>query len=148
MRDIKQAHKRLQLVWEHVENVWPQRHPSDPKPFLTQVFRPAVVQIAYYAQGRETLAKVNVLRLNAGLGPISEKENKKKITNAKVGQSKHECIPSQAIDVAFLKAGSKTELDWTPRLFQQVYNIMIEFDPKIVWGKSFTKTIDLPHYQI
>lgn len=147
MRDIKQAHKRLQLAWEHLTIVWPLRHPLDPKPFLTQVFRPAAVQMAYYAQGRETLAEVNVLRLNAGLAPISEKENKRTITNAKVGQSKHERTPSEAIDIAFIKAGSKTELDWTPRLFQQAYNILIEFDPKIIWGKSFKNT-DLPHYQV
>jgi len=147
MRDIKQAHKRLQLAWEHLTNVWPQRHPNDPQPFLTQVFRPAAVQAAYYAQGRESLEKVNALRLHAGLARITEKENKSKITNAKVGQSKHERTPSEAFDIAFIKSGTQSELDWSPDLFKQALDILLELDPKIVWGGNF-KNVDRPHYQI
>jgi peptidoglycan L-alanyl-D-glutamate endopeptidase CwlK len=148
MRDIKQAHKRLQLAWEHLITEWPKRYPKDPLPFLTQVFRSAAEQKAFYAQGRETLAVVNALRHNAGLSPITAAENKRKITNAKVGQSKHERMPAEAFDIAFKKIETSRDLDWSPSLFQQAYNILIEFDPKIVWGKSFTKTVDLPHFQI
>jgi len=38
------------------------------------------VQVAYWAQGRDVLAKVNELRRIAGLAPITAEENKKIIT--------------------------------------------------------------------
>lgn len=147
MRDIKDAHKRLQLAWEHLVNAWPQRHPGLPAPFLTQVFRPAIVQQAYYAQGRQGLAQVNALRRKADLAQISEKENLKTITNTPVGKSKHERTPAEAIDIAFLKKGTK-ELNWDPANFQRAYDIIREFDPRIVWGKNFKTLVDMPHFEI
>lgn len=46
-------------------------------------------QDALYAQGRESLYVVNALRKLAKLQPISEIDNKKKVTNAKGGLSAH-----------------------------------------------------------
>lgn len=147
MRDIKKAHKRLQLAWEHLQITWPQRHPGLPAPFLTQVHRPAVVQQAYYAQGRQGLAQVNSLRRKAGLALITEAENKKKITNSPVGKSKHEKDPAEAIDIAFLKKGANTELNWDMANFERAWIIMKEFDPNIKWGRYF-KAVDSPHFEI
>jgi peptidoglycan L-alanyl-D-glutamate endopeptidase CwlK len=48
--------------------------------FPVDVDRPFDVQVAYYAQGREPLDITNRLRKRAGLAPIGESENKKKIT--------------------------------------------------------------------
>ena len=53
------------------------------------------VQRAYYAQGRETLAVVNIKRRSAGLAEITESENKNKITWTL--KSKH--IEGRALDV-------------------------------------------------
>jgi len=47
---------------------------------VTDVARPYEVQVALYAQGRETLENVNKLRLRAKLAPITHKENKNKVT--------------------------------------------------------------------
>ena len=148
MRDIRQAHKRLQLAWEHLENQWPLRHPELPPPFLTQVFRPAAVQKAYYAQGRQPLDQVNAFRKQAGLAPISAAENKKKITNSPPGAGKHEKDPAEAFDIAFLKKGSKTELDWESSNFKKAYLILNEFDPGIKWGGNFKTLVDKPHFEI
>lgn len=46
-------------------------------------------QAALYAQGRESLDKVNSLRKQVGFSKISPSENKGKVTNAKPGQSNH-----------------------------------------------------------
>ena len=50
-------------------------------------------QAALFAQGRETLDKVNVLRRQAGLPPISAKENGI-VTHARPGTSKHNLTTS------------------------------------------------------
>jgi peptidoglycan L-alanyl-D-glutamate endopeptidase CwlK len=44
---------------------------------ITDVDRPYEVQMALYAQGRESTDNVNKLRKRAGLGPITNKDNKK-----------------------------------------------------------------------
>lgn len=146
MRDIRQAHRRLQLAWEHLVLTWPQRHPDLPGPFLTQVHRTTEEQKAFYAQGREPVVVVNTLRANAGLAPIGTKGNVI-ITHAKPGQSKHERMPAEAFDIAFLKKGSKTELNWDQANFQRAWEILHEFDSRLKWGKSF-KSVDTPHFEI
>lgn len=146
MRDIKQAHIRLQQAWNHLVITWPIRYPNLPAPFLTQVFRSAAEQTAFYAQGRQPVPVVNALRAKANLAPITSKENRI-ITHAKPGQSKHEFTPAHAFDIAFLKAGSKTELNWDPVNFLHAWVILSEFDPKLRWGKTFPSA-DLPHIEI
>jgi hypothetical protein len=46
-------------------------------------------QAAIFAQGRESLDKVNSLRSQAGLPPISAADNKRPATNARPGESNH-----------------------------------------------------------
>lgn len=48
---------------------------------VIETTRTAEVQAAYYAQGRQPLHVVNDLRIAAGLWEITEKENKKTVTN-------------------------------------------------------------------
>ncbi len=146
-RDIKLAHPKLQKVWPFLREQYAIRYADDPQPFLSQVFRPREMQAAYYAQGRKTLAEVNALRKKADLAPILAKENKI-ITYAPPGNSKHERSPSEAFDIAFVKPGTKTELDQRQRLFSQAADIVKELDPTIVWGGSWKgKKVDLPHFQ-
>lgn len=51
---------------------------------IIETRRTADVQHAYYAQGRLTLVEVNIRRKTAGLWPISEKENKYKVTDSEL----------------------------------------------------------------
>jgi hypothetical protein len=153
-RNISDAVVLLQDAWLYLNKQWPLRYPNLPKPFLIEVFRPTAVQRAYYAQGREKIAIVNSLRRDAGLGPVSEVENRRIITKSKPGQSKHESHPSQAFDIAFLKPDKKS-LDYTPRLFQLVAEIIREKFPGVVWGGDFNHNgkaddafVDQPHFQV
>ncbi len=146
-RDISKAHPRLQKVWKYLEKQYPKRHPDDPVPFLTQVYRKRETQEAYYAQGRESLTSVNARRKKAGLPPIKDVENKI-ITKARPGLSKHERSPAEAFDIAFVKKGTKSTLDWSERLFAQAYHIMKGIEPGLRWGKYFSSIVDLPHFEI
>ena len=155
-RDIRRAHKKLQLAWEHLSQNWPKKYPDNPVPFLSQVYRSPQMQDAYYAQGRKPLVEVNALRKKAGLGPIAIFENRHKVTNAKAGQSRHERTPSEAFDIAFVKKGTKSELDGTPKLFLQAAQMIREFDPSLTWGGDWNKNwkssdermVDYPHFQV
>ncbi|GAB3177688.1 M15 family metallopeptidase domain-containing protein [Telluribacter humicola] len=155
-RDITLAHPLLQEAWHYLLEQWAVLHPNDPVPFLTQVFRPRAMQEAYYAQGRQPLLVVNDLRRKAGLGPIGPTENKRRITNSLPGSSRHERTPSEAFDIAFVKAGTKKELDWNPALFEQAARIIRKKFPQITWGADWNKNwrtsderfIDAPHFQI
>ncbi|MGA0556532.1 hypothetical protein ACO2Q8_07775 [Larkinella sp. VNQ87] len=153
-RNIKDAVVRLQKAWAYLEQQYPILFPNDPKPFLIEVFRPAAVQRAYYAQGREKLAIVNSLRRGAELAAISEAENRRIITKSKPGTSKHERWPSQAFDIAFLTPDKKS-LDYTPRLFNQAAVILRAEFPDVRWGGDFNGNgkaddsfVDRPHFEV
>lgn len=47
---------------------------------ITCTDRPFTTQVALYAQGRQPLHEVNRLRKIAGISPINEKQNKRKVT--------------------------------------------------------------------
>jgi hypothetical protein len=152
-RDIRDAHERLQLAWGFVQSEWPKRHPKDPMPFLTEVYRSPDVQRALYAQGREKLANVNSLRRAVKLPPLTEDENRRKVTWAMPGHSKHNPLPAEAIDAMF--ARGKVLLD-DVRLYKQYADLMREFDPKIRWGGDWDgdgrsddeRKLDMPHCEI
>ncbi len=146
-RDISKAHPRLQTVFNYLVREYPKRFPDDPVPFLTQVYRKRETQEAFYSQGRESLTSVNARRKKAGLTAIKDAENKI-ITKAKPGLSKHERTPAEAFDIAFVKKGTKSTLDWSERLFAQAYQIIKEVDPLVRWGKYFSSIVDLPHFEI
>jgi len=143
-RDIKDAHPRLQKLWVFILIEWVKRYPADLIPFLTEVYRSPDLQRAYYAQGREPMARVNSQRRLVGLSPISEDENRRTITNSKPGQSKHQKTPSEAIDIWFQK---DRKLIDDARLWKQLYDLVQEFDPAIRWGGHF-KFVDKPHFEI
>jgi hypothetical protein len=143
-RDINDAHRRLQLAWAHVQDEWPKHHPKDPLPFLSEVYRSPDTQRAYYAQGREKLANVNSLRRAVQLPPLSEDANRHTVTNAQVGQSKHQRLPAEAIDIWFARGGKLVD---EPRLWEQLVKMIRDYDPKIKWGGLF-KFRDKPHFEI
>ena len=131
-------------MWRWVVAEWPQRHPADPMPFLTEVHRPAGVQAALFAQGRQPLAEVNRLRGLVKLAPISEAENRRTVTNARPGQSKHEHLPSLAVDIWFQRNRKLVDDD---RLWQQLVRLIREHDATIKWGGHF-RFVDKPHFEI
>jgi len=63
---------------------------------ILETRRTKEVQEAYYAQGRESLTRINALRSLAGLNPIGESEGKRIITWTR--KSKH--IDGLAVDIA------------------------------------------------
>lgn len=68
-------------------------------------------QDALYAQGRQTLNKVNELRAKAKLSPIKDEENHK-VTKAKGGQSAHNF--HKAVDiVGELKFDNDKQPEWS-----------------------------------
>lgn len=153
-RDIKDAEPILQKVWAYVESDFTKAHPECPKPILSEVYRNPDLQRAYYAQGREPVARVNSQRRLAGLGPISEVENRKKVTNSKPGQSNHNFYPSKAIDMLFIEPGTKKiseNRDWYLKLAKFV---RAKF-PEITWGADWNRNwktederfLDQPHFE-
>ena len=103
------------------------------------------LQTALYAQGREDLSKVNELRHIAGTYPITEKENKRTVTNANAGQSPHNYY--MAIDIACMKEKSIKEIDWNNVSFWKIVEKEVAHCPELFWGGNF-KIIDKPHIEI
>lgn len=103
------------------------------------------VQIALYAQGRDTLKNVNTLRYKAGLDPITEDENKKKVTWTLT--SKHivnDANPkSRAFDIALKGKDGKIHYDVKADInednkadYLQIGDIAKEVG--LIWGGKFS----------
>lgn len=80
------------------------------KPY--QGYRTYAEQTAYFAQGRKPLTEVNRLRREAGLLPISTRENKHPITLAGPEQSAHTLDPSPAVDMVIVCRGKEAWTAW------------------------------------
>lgn len=152
-RDIKDATPRLQRVWAHVEKNFAKLHPDFPKLILAEVYRSPDLQRAYYAQGREPVARVNSQRRLVGLAPISEAENRKKVTNSKPGQSKHQRMPSEAFDALFVEGKTIVQDE---KYYTALAVFIRDFDPEITWGADWNRNgktsdegfVDRPHFEV
>lgn len=127
-RRIQDCHPILENAWQLAKKEWDKLHPEKPEPFLTCTYRPNDEQNALYDEGRKN-------------------KNPKK-TNAQAGQSPHNFEPSLAFDIAFLPHGITKQLDWTPSLFADFFQIISKIEPKVEWGGSWKKFKDRPHYQL
>lgn len=107
---IEDLNADLAKVYTEAKARYIAAHPGGLKPRLGETSRPAAVQNAYYAQGRQPLAEINRLRHIAGLPPVGSVEASRKITNAKAGQSPHGFLPSRAFDVQMVKPDGA--IDW------------------------------------
>jgi len=86
-RDVKRATPFMQwFIPELINQVW---GVLGIKIFVIDIDRDYKVQVAYYAQGRQPVDEVNILRRHVGLPPITSVQNKKKITWTMA--SKHIC---------------------------------------------------------
>jgi hypothetical protein len=124
---------------------------------LNCVLRVYDEQLALHAQGRETLSVVNTLRTKAGMQPISESENKSKVTwtmNSKhfpVKAGKVGAGTSRAFDVVVLKNGrtASWDLKWDADKDQipdyEELALIAEQVGLVAGGHAFG---DWPHFQL
>lgn len=113
-RDIKLLHPSIQAILPE----WQKRcKEAGHDTIITSTARTYREQLAIYSQGRETLDFVNMLRKEAGLEPILEKENKvvswtmasKHITNLKDSDQKNDS--AKAFDFALKKSDGTIHWD-------------------------------------
>ena len=128
---------------------------------VTDVARPYEVQVALYAQGRETLENVNKLRSRAKLAPITHKENKNKVTWTlasrhiiNLSNDDPTDDKSHAIDFGILDKNGKYMGDIKADVnndnksdYIQLGHLAKKVDPEIIWGGDWTKSKDYPHYE-
>lgn len=126
---------------------------------VTDVDRLYEVQMALYAQGRQSLAEVNALRKRAGMPPITD--NSKKVTWTMA--SRHiinltndnpDDDLSYAIDFGILDKNGRYVGDVKADVNQDNKSDYIQLgalaktiDPGVLWGGDFKKSKDYPHYE-
>lgn len=108
---------------------------------ITSTYRSLEEQDALFAQGRQSIIAVNKLRKIAGLGTISEKENKV-VTNAKRGQSKHNF--RIAFDVCPMIDG-KPCWDTNNPAWKKIGDEGISLG--LEWAGNWVKFKEYPHFQ-
>ena len=128
---------------------------------VTDVDRPYEVQMALYAQGRQSLSEVNLLRKRAGLSPIAHTENKKvtwtmasrHIINLSNDDPTDDL--SYAIDFGILDKNGKYMGDVKADVnkdnkpdYIQLGALAKKIDSGIIWGGDFKKSKDYPHYEL
>jgi hypothetical protein len=120
------------------------------KPRLGETYRPAAVQLAYYAQGRQSLKAINALRHLAGLNPIGQVEAGRIITKAMPGQSAHGFKPARAFDVQMVKPNG--EIDWSESAYRGFAAFVKVAAGKlhvaVSQGAYWTKFPDFPHTEL
>lgn len=115
---------------------------------LIETFRSTETQDAYYAQGRLPLSEVNALRKVAGLQPISEYVNEKKITNARSGESAHNY--GLAFDICPKVNGKLAwnRIDLFDKIGKIASTLVVDGVYKLVWGGNFKSISDKPHFEM
>jgi hypothetical protein len=152
-RNIHNATPALQEAWAHVQAHWDVRWGGEVRPVLVEVHRSAAVQRAYYAQGRQNLSLVNNLRKAAGLAPIGAEENRNVVTYRRPGRSKHEKMPSEAIDILIMKGRIIVN---DPAWYRRLADMMRSYNHAIIWGGDWDgdqrsddeRFVDMPHFEI
>ena len=143
--DLSKVEKALVIAYEAAKQEYELLYPDRPKVVVTHGHRSEEEQAALYAQGRQTLAEVNALRAMVKWGPIKAEENKNKVTYKKFGTSKHNLLPSKAIDIAFVdKAGAH----WDVQMFRDFAKLIGRKNRNIKWGGKFPTFIDNPHFEL
>lgn len=105
-------------------------------------------QHALYSQGRESLEVVNSLRRTAGLAPIPEAENKRRVTKAPAGSSWHNF--GLAVDLVEDGDPLKAGIQWSWASTKNYLKIGVESKkfPEIEWGGYWKSLIDYPHIEM
>lgn len=109
---------------------------------ITCTFRSDAEQAALYAQGRNPSAITNELRKKAGLAPLTDSENARRVTNARPGQSLH--AQRRAIDVLPI-IGGKPVWNAEHPVWQEVGKI--GKSAGFEWAGDWTAFKEYPHFQ-
>lgn len=133
-RDMKVCVPELQVAFAKACAKWDCAYPDLAKPFPTCTYRDNKEQAELYMMNKNG-------KDDDKDGKIDESDEWR--SNAKAGQSKHNKIPSEAVDIAFKnKNGS---LNWSESLFEK-FAFIIE-EEGIKWGGRW-KRKDTPHFEI
>lgn len=96
-------------------------------PFVTECYRSPERQNELYKQGRSKP------------GPV--------VTHKRGGESRHNSLPSRALDVAFLLADGSAS--WSGLLLSKFARLMKAADARIRWGGDFPGDFkDGPHFEV
>lgn len=107
-RKIEDLHPVVAAKWNRVQQRAKDELNLDL--IVTNTLRTEAEQLAYLAQGRKNLRTVNELRKEAGLPPITEKENRRCITWVSTSIHEYGC----AVDFAILKPYTRV-CEWDPK---------------------------------
>ena len=95
-------------------------------PIVTEGYRSAAAQDELYTHGR------------SAPGPV--------VTYKRGGESKHNALPSQALDVAFLLADGS--VSWSGLLLSKFARLMKAADARVHWGGDWPGFKDRPHFEV
>jgi peptidoglycan LD-endopeptidase CwlK len=95
-------------------------------PFIMECYRSPERQDELYEQGRSKP------------GPV--------VTYKRGGESKHNLLPSRALDVAFLLPDG--EVSWSGLLLSKFARLMKAADARVHWGGDWLKFKDRPHFEV
>lgn len=162
-RDLNKATPRIKTVILEVLKRAPVEINEFPR--VTFVDRTVQEQVALYAQGRDKLANVNLLRKKANMSPITLQENKYKVTWTMASRhivDLHDDDPindlSRAVDLGlfdgnkYVTGKNRQEIDRYIKLANFVDKIAKELKSTnqisgdIILGAKF-KTPDFPHFE-
>jgi peptidoglycan L-alanyl-D-glutamate endopeptidase CwlK len=117
---------------------------------ITETLRTESEQAALYAQGRKSLSEVNALRRAAAMAPISEEQNRSKVTKASTAADSFHGY-GLAFDIV-IRNGRR--VDWSESCdwnadgvgdWGQVGGLAEQCG--LEWGGNWTSFPDLPHFQ-
>ena len=128
-KDITKAVPTLRYFWPTLKAWYEKKYPGRTL-ILTHVDRTPVEQLTLFVQGRLPQFPGAIVTTLDGF----------------VHQSKHNAVPSKAIDVAIMENGT---VDWTTTRAQDLATAVHElgYDGKIVWGGSWSFH-DFYHFEV
>ena len=131
---LRQATRLSQVRTELVEayQVALRRWMGDPVlmalglPFVSEGYRSPAAQDELFTHGR------------SAPGPV--------VTYKRGEESKHNALPSRALDVAFLLADGS--VSWSGLLLSKFARLMKAADARVRWGGDWPKFKDAPHFEV
>ena len=159
MTDWSAAHPLLAERVQALQAMYARRYAPETL-VVTSILRSDAQQIALFAQGRQSLAQVNVLRAAAGMTPIDVKANAHRVTNCDGvhNRSRHQGVlyegrmVSRAVDLAPSwdadgPGTGKPIIDWNDRgRFNRIGPLAESVG--LMWGGNWISFQDLPHVEL